>query len=350
MSAQALRSLRAAITSRTFEPAYYLHGDDDFRKDAAIRELTAAALDAATRDFNYDMLRGSELSPEQLESALNTPPMMADRRVVIVRDVSVIRKDARQVLDRYLQRPAPDVLLVLVAPAGAKPDKGLERAAAAAEFAPLQGSDLTEWIAQHARVVLGARITPEASTHLQKVVGSEAAQLAAELDKLASYVQGGVIDVDAVGDVVGARHGETLGDFLDRIAERDAPAALAMVEHVLGLPKSGLVPIIMALSVQTMALGWARAARDRGLPAQRLEGEFFTLLKETGAFPMRPWGEAAKSWARNHARWDARSIELGLDVLLAADHAAKDTRISSDAQLLASIVCALCASTRRAAA
>jgi DNA polymerase-3 subunit delta len=123
-----------------------------------------------------------------------------------------------------------------------------------------------------------------------------------------------------------------------------------MVEHILGLPKSGVVPIIMALAVQTMALGWARAARDRGLPAHRLEGEFFTLLKETGAYPMRPWGEATKSWARNHPRWDARSVERGLEVLLAADHAAKDTRISSDAQLLASIVCALCAPTRRAAA
>src|SRR5215216_647227 len=116
MGAQALRSLRAAITSRRFEPAYYLFGDDDFRKDAAIRELTAVALDAAARDFNYDMLRGSELTSEQLESTLNTPPMMATRRVVILRDVPSLKKDARQVLDRYLERPAHDVVLVLVAP------------------------------------------------------------------------------------------------------------------------------------------------------------------------------------------------------------------------------------------
>jgi DNA polymerase-3 subunit delta len=350
MSAQALRSLRAAITSRTFEPAYYLYGDDDFRKDAAIRELTAAAVDASTRDFNYDMLRGAELTPEQLESALNTPPMMATRRAIVIRDVPSLKRDARQVLDRYLEHPARDVVLVLVAPAGARADATLDRLTVGANFAPLTANDLTDWITQYTRVALGASITPEANRLLQEVVGSDAAQLAAELDKLASYTQGRAIDDSAVSDVVGVRNGETLGDFLDRIAERDAPAALAMVEHILGLPKSGLVPVIMALAVQTMALGWARAARDRGLPPQRLESEFFTLLKETGAFPMRPWGEAAKCWARNHPRWDARSVEHGLEVLLAADHAAKDTRISSEEQLLASIVCSLCTPMRRAAA
>ena len=54
--------------------------------------------------------------------------------------------------------------------------------------------------------------------------------------------------------------------------------------------------------------------------------------------------------ARNHARWDAASVERGLEVLLATDRAAKDTRVSSEEQLLSSIVCALCAPTRHAAA
>lgn len=350
MSVQALRSLRAAIRRRTFEPAYYLHGDDDYRKDAAIRELTNAAVDAATRDFNYDMLRGGDVTPDQLESALNTPPMMAMRRLVVLRDLPSLKKDARHVLDRYLERPAPDLVLVLIAPAGAKADKGIERNVAAVEFAQLTENDLTEWITQHTRVVLSATITAEAMELLQQAVGSDTAQLAAELDKLASYVGDRAIDGDAVRDVVGVRKGESLGDFLDCVAERDAPAALALVEHIIGLPKSGLVPVIMALAVQTMALGWARAARDRGLAAQRLESELFALLKETGAYPMRPWGEAVRCWARNHAKWDARSVAQGLDVLLTADRAAKDTRISSEEQLLASVVCALCAPPRRAAA
>jgi DNA polymerase-3 subunit delta len=64
---------------------------------------------------------------------------------------------------------------------------------------------------------------------------------------------------------------------------------------------------------------------------------------------MRPWGDATKCWAANIARWDAASVERGLAALLAADRAVKDTRISSEEQLLASLVLTLCTPQRAAA-
>lgn len=350
MSAQALRELRKAIHNRQFEPAYYFQGDDDYRKEEAARELIAAAVDPATRDFNFDLLRGADVSAEAIESAVNTPPMMAARRVVVLRDVNALKKDTRAVLDRYLAKPSRDTVLLLISPAGVKGDKELERGTVSLTFAALSDRDAVEWVTAHAREAHGVAMTEGAAALLREHVGPDAAQLASEVDKLVSFTQGATIDEGAVREVVGVRQGESLGDFLDRVAERDAGGALALIEHVLMLPKSGLVPIIMALTVQTMAMGWGRHARDRGLPAQRMEAEFFGLLKETGAYPMRPWGEAAKCWARNVSRWDVASIDRALDALLAADRAAKDTRLSSDEQMLASLVCTLCVSARRSAA
>ena len=48
---------------------FYLHGDDLFRKEEAVRALVAAHLDPATGDFNYDLVRGSEVDVETLASA-----------------------------------------------------------------------------------------------------------------------------------------------------------------------------------------------------------------------------------------------------------------------------------------
>lgn len=350
MSAYTLRDLRKAIVKQEFEPAYYFHGDDEHRKDAAVREMTNSAVEAATRDFNYDLLRGSEVSADQLEAALNTPPMMATRRLVVLRDVTALKKDTRAVLDRYLTHTASDTVLLLIAPAGAKADKDLERSTTAVAFAALSDKEVGEWIVQHARDAHGVTLSKGAAALLHDAVGSDAGQLASELDKLASFSTGTLIDEDAVRAVVGIREGASTGDFFDRIAARDLEGALVLVDHVLTLPKSGLVPIIMALAVQTLALGWARQAHDRGVPAHRLESEFFSLLKETGAYPMRPWGEAAKSWSRHVAKWDARSVDDALAALLAADRSAKDTRLSSDEQSLASLVCSLCVPSRRAAA
>ncbi|MEJ2540090.1 MAG: hypothetical protein P8188_08990 [Gemmatimonadota bacterium] len=63
---------------------FYLHGADEFQKLQAVTALVNAHLDPATADFNLDRLRGRELDLEQLASILNTPPMMAEWRVVVV--------------------------------------------------------------------------------------------------------------------------------------------------------------------------------------------------------------------------------------------------------------------------
>jgi DNA polymerase III subunit delta len=333
------RAYRKSLQRGEFERVYYFHGDDDFLKEQSVRELVAAAVDPSTRDFNLDIRAAAELDAETLGSLLGTPPMMAERRVVVVRDVAALRKDARAALDRYLKEPASDVMLILVAPAGekAKVDKVLETRAATVEFAPLTGDRVPRWITHHVETVLGARITPEAAELLQQAAGDELAALAAELDKLASYAGGGTIDEAAVADVVGVRRGETLGDFLDRVAARDAAGALALLPHILAQPKTSAVSIVMALTTQMLAIGWG---------ITRSRADYFELLKSGKAFPMRPWGEAARAWSEAERHWDDDAIDAALDALLAADIALKETRLSSDTQLLTNLVLALCGAQR----
>jgi DNA polymerase III subunit delta len=333
------RAYRKSLQRGEFERVYYFHGDDDFLKEQSVRELVAAAVDPSTRDFNLDIRAAAELDAETLGSLLGTPPMMAERRVVVVRDVAALRKDARAALDRYLKDPAPDVMLVLVAPSGekAKIDKALEARAATVEFAPLTGDRVPRWITHHVETVLGAKITPEAAELLQQATGNELAALAAELDKLASYAGGGTIDEAAVADVVGVRRGETLGDFLDRVAARDAAGALVLLPHILAQPKTSAVSIVMALTTQMLAIGWG---------ITRSRADYFELLKSGKAFPMRPWGEAARAWSAAERHWDDDAIDAALDALLATDIALKETRLSSDTQLLTNLVLALCAAHR----
>ena len=338
-------ALKDAIQQRAFAPVYYLHGDDDFSKDAAVRQLVDAAVDPGVRDFNLEIRRGAELDGETVETLLNTLPMMADRRVVVIRDVGALKKEARQALDRYLARPAADTTAVLVAPAGSKVEKGIADRALTVEFRPLTGKAVPKWIVRYARTAFNVDISEGAVALLQSAVGDDLPQLASELDKLASYTSGGAIDEAAVSAVVGVRRGETLGDLLDRIAVRDAGAALALVPHVLTQPKTGAVPIVMALAVQMLAIAWGVARRREGVPAGRMFGEFMELLKSTGSFPMRPWGDACKAWAGALDRWTAEECDRALAALLAADSALKGvdgSRISSDEQILTSLVLALC--------
>jgi DNA polymerase-3 subunit delta len=341
MEAKDVRALRTAIERRTFEPAYYISGDDEYRKDALVRSLVDALVDAPMRDFNLDVFRGADVEPDRVESLLNTPPMMADRRAVVIRDSGSLKKDARATIERYLKRPSPDAVLVLVALAGTKEEKGFA-AANAVLVAPLDGPSMPTWLVDHARSVHGAALEETAAAHLLEAVGLDTAQLVGEVDKLVSYAQGRAITVRDVDDVVGRREGEDSSSLLDLVAARNVPAALALTGPVLSQPKVTAVSLIMALTVQTLAMRWGRAARDRGMPAHQLEREYFTLLKETGAFPMRPWGEAVKCWSKHLGKWPARDLEQAMRALQRADHAAKDSRVSSDEQLLSTLICAMC--------
>jgi DNA polymerase-3 subunit delta len=344
------RDLRKAIQQRAFERAYYFHGDDEFLKDEMIRQVIDAAVDPATRDFNLDLRRGGDIDGESLLSLLSTPPMMADRRLVVVRDVQALRKDARAALDRYLAGPTPDVVALLVAPAGAKLDAALSTQASPVAFEPLTGDRVPKWVVHHVDTVLHSTITLAAVDLLISVVGNDLPQLAAELDKLASYVNGGTINDEAVSAIVGVRRGETLGDLLDRVLVQDAPGALAVIDHVLAQPKVTAVSIVMALTTQMLGVAWACATRDRGFPAGGIERELFALLKETSPYTGRPWGEAVSAWSRAIPAWRQSELDAAIDALLAADYALKESRLSSDEQIIASLVLTLCGAPRRAAA
>lgn len=349
-AAGGLKAIRSAIEARSFAPAYYFFGDDDYLKDEMVKHLVAAAVDPATRDFNLEVRRASDLDGETLGSLLDTPPMMAERRAVIVRDVGALRKNARGMLDRYLESPAPDVLLVLVAPAGAKVDRTLLVKTTAVEFEPLSGARIPKWITHYAASELEMKITPDAATLLQDAVGIDLAQLKVELDKLASFAADGVIDEVAVSAIVGVRRGETLGTFLDAVGRRDVHRALALVPGILQQPKTSAVTVVMALATQTLALAWGQARRARGIPAGRLSAELMALLREGSAYPGRSWTEAVESWVAAVDHWTPQQLDHALEALLQADVALKESRLSSDEQQLANLVLELCADRQQRAA
>jgi DNA polymerase III subunit delta len=348
-SAAAKQILRAATGSGEFHPVYYFHGDDDFLKEEALRQLIDAAVDSSTRDFNLESRRAQDLDAGVLGSLLGTPPMMAERRAVVIRDVTGLRKDARKTLDRYLDNPASDMLLALVSPGGTKADKALQARATSMQYDPLRGDHLAKWIPHHAQR-LGVTITPAAAGLLQSAVGSELPALAIELEKLASFAADGRIGEAEVEAVVGIRRDETTGALLDAVAHRDAARALSLVAGVLQQPKTSAVQIVIAMTTQMLAIGWAQERRARRVPPAALSRELFEFLKGAGgAFTGRPWGEAVSCWVSAVGKWSPAEVDAALEHLLTADRSLKGSRISSDEQYLRNLVLALC-DTRTSAA
>ena len=335
------RALKTAIDTGSFDPVYVLCGDDDYTKEEALRQLLASAVDPAMRDFNVDVRRGSDIDAAGLRSVLEQLPMMAERRVAIIRDAQDLKKAPLGVLDAYLAKPSPDTVLVLVLPADEEPEKSWTARTTVVTFTPLTEEQVGKWISKHVQALHGT-ITPSAATLLSAHVGNDLSQLAGELDKLLSFTNGADIDDAAVQAVVGIRHGETLADLLDRVAVRDAAGALAMLPHVMAQPKTTGVSVVIALTAQAFALAWGSAAKAGGMNTGTLSREYYNLLKEGGAFVGRPWGEAIQHWLKVLPQWDAQRCDRALDLLLMTDRALKDTKASTEEQVVETLVLALC--------
>jgi DNA polymerase-3 subunit delta len=344
MSVAAQRALRQAIDSTRFDPVYYLHGDDEFRKSDAVTRIIDAALDPATRDFNFDTFRGADIDAGRLAASLTLFPVLASRRVVVVRDVNLLKKPARAELLRYLKKPAAETVLVLVAQAGEKADTEIDALGTAVGFPPLSADKLPGWIAGHARE-RGIMLSDGSAELIADAVDGDLIQAVGELDKLASFANGRAIQPSDVEAILGVRRGESLGDLLDAVAARNAARAASLVEPVLAQPKTSGVQVVMALATQTLAMGWGRASRSSGMPAQRLEQEYYNLMRGGGGYPGRPYGEAVKCWASNLPKWNARELARAIKLIGAADIALKDTRVSSDEAVITSLVLSLCATT-----
>src|SRR5213596_3614193 len=111
------------------ELVYLLHGDEDVLKDEAIRALVDRTV-GSSRDFNLDVRFAPDLTPESFHALVNTPPMLAERRAVVIRGVEQLGKrktKLREELIGYLAAPNPSTLLVLVAAAGEDADAELIR-------------------------------------------------------------------------------------------------------------------------------------------------------------------------------------------------------------------------------
>jgi len=321
------------------DPVYYLTGDDDTLKDELIAVLVDQAVDPSMRDFNFDVRSASDLGPESLHALVETPPMLAERRMVVVRGVDQWRKNAKvwQVLQAYVEHPSPSTVLVITSGPGAKPEVGIARHAAHVEVEPLRPDRLGRWVRNRAGRV-GVELDDEAAAHLVAAVGADLAQLGMEIDKLAAAATGSTVSAENVADLVGVRRGETADDWIAAVLERDVVRAVRTLGPVLAASGNSAVRLVGQLGTALLGVRLARAHLDAGRRRGELERLVMGNIKSARPFGIGPWSAAASLWSRAAERWAGAEVDAALRDTLAADRALKSTTIADETGILTDLM------------
>jgi DNA polymerase-3 subunit delta len=338
--------LLRALGRGVLAPVYYLFGPEEILKEEASRAIVERALEPHERDFNLDQRSAQRLDPEELHALVNSLPMLASRRVVVVRDIEIWKKKTgpREVLNRYLGNPSNDTVLVLIEGAppedkqkGWEPDDGIAGRAYAVSFDPLSPDRVIRWLGYHGKR-LGITFAEGAAEHLAAATGYELGLLRAELEKLGSLADLGPITRDQIAELVGVRHGETLEDWVEAVLGDDTPRGVILGRRVLGQAGMSGVKMVAALGTALVGVRLARAHYDRGHSGSALERILFDRLRQVRPFGIGDWKIVTRNWSRWADAWPAARLRAALRATLEADMALKGTRVSDDTGVVTDLV------------
>jgi len=344
MAAQTYGASGKLLAQGPIAHCYYFFGPVDILKDEAVAGLLDRILDPGLRDFNLDQRSAGSLQADDVEALCTTLPMMADRRVVVVRDVEAWKRKTRgkKAVLQYLEKPIPETVLVLVQGAGAeakddKPDADLAKLAYTIDFTGLTAEEAGRWVAREA-AALGITFAPGAERHLLKTVGTDLGALRSELQKLYGLAAEGPVTRESLGDLIGVRYGETPLDWRNAVMAGDTANALRLVPVVLSQTGVSAVRLAQVLGVVLVATTAARAHYDRKVRGRALNTTMWSVVKSARPAGLGQWGEDIDLICQWAERWTQPRLRAALKAALDADRSSKSTTITDETGIIQELV------------
>jgi DNA polymerase-3 subunit delta len=314
------QAVRRQIAAGHADPLYLIVGDDDAEMAKLATDLSSLVEDEL-RAFNLERMYAGDKSarPAAIVESARTPPMMGDRRVIVVLRAEKLLKPRRRgkvveeegedednggagpdadLLDAYVKRPEPTTTLVFVAADVDKSRKlyrSLQKAATIVECWGLRGSKdakvdlrqvakVAEQIVKQAVAGAGLQIDPVAARLVAERAGADIATLRGDVDRLLLYAAGKkTIELKDVHEVVSAETSHDDWAVTNAIQRGDRAEALRQL--ALAIEAGGVSYQILG------QLGWFVRERLPGVDPRRLPAAVDALfrtdveLKSSGGDP-----------------------------------------------------------------
>jgi len=220
-------------------PAVLVRGDDPALVGQMVSAVLAETLQgrdpaAAVEEHGAG---GLDIDVDRVVDALTTPPFLADRRVVVVRDAGrlVAAEGAR--LAAWLDAPVEGVVLVLAAGGGTVPAAlagAVQKKGRVKDSDPGRGRARTQWIGEQLR---GApvRLDSRAAATLGDHLGQDLGRLRSLVDSLAAaYGEGAAVDEERLAPFLGEAGPVASWELTDAVDAGDAARAVEALARLLG--------------------------------------------------------------------------------------------------------------------
>ncbi len=333
-------SVFARALSKGQAPVYLIHGDEGLIGREAVAWLKTHVLAEGIEDFNLDRFDARERpDPERVAQAARTLPMMAPRRLVLVRNAEALfslGKKGAEPLIGWITAPDPTACLVLHAHGKMKRStalyKAVEKGGVVFEATAPRDRELAGWLAGRVKA-RGRQMHPDAAALLAEAIGRDLSALDAAVERLCLFVEGDApIEASHVEQTVAHTRARTVWELVDAVAERDAARALARAHALLdqGERALGLLSLVVRQFRQLLI---GRGALSNGASQQEAAAAAGVPSFRVGAF------------VRQVERYRGRELLDALDRLAETDRALKGSKMP-EALVFEGLILDLCAPRR----
>lgn len=312
------KSLLVHLKKSKLHACYLLHGEDSYLMRESLREIKTASGVLSCEDFNYDVFYAKEDSVNQVEQALLQHPVMAERRLVEIRQGQHLAdKDWEVLLQAFTKNQGanPNVLVIECDKID-KRKKNIKQFlnyAAAVELKKPYDSEIPQWIL---RLASKHQLTlqQDAVELLQKRIGSDLSDLDRELAKLKTHFLsfGGPLNAGLLQPVVPKLRQQNVFELAEAIGCRDFYRASENLNSLLNLGESPVMLVSM-LARHFRILLKLNLGLNKGLMG--------TVLAQSVGVP--PF--FLKDYLKQSKLWKQWELLQGLELLAETDRAIKSS-------------------------
>lgn len=306
------------LESGNLKPLYCLYGEEPYLIQQSLERFKYAVLNEGAIDFNFDLFYAADADVTTVKDAVETLPMMAQRRLVILKEAQELSDREWSELESVFSSPVETTVFVISASRLDKRKKSVKmllEAGDAVEFKKPYENQIPQWVKYIAQS-LSLKISDDAIHLLHKLVGNHLVEIEGELKKLGEFASDRRIEVQDVAQVVSRSREENVFDFTRAIGENDRVKALEHLVHLMdqGQSEVGIVSLL-ARHVRILLLV------NKGVEAG-LSGAKLAHYAQVPPYFLESYLEQGRAW-------NARKLEQTLVVLSETDRALKSSPLSS---------------------
>lgn len=267
-----MQEIRQDIKNNEYKRVYLLFGEEVFLVNSYKKQLKAAITGDDT--MNYTLLEGKDVTPQDIMLAADTMPFFADRRLVMVEDSGLFKKESNELAEYIPEIPDTSTVVFVESQVDKRNRlyKKVKETGHVAEFARQSENELKKWIIRYLGNS-GKKITGQALQLFMDMTGDDMENIIHELDKLESYIgDKSEIYPEDVDNICTRQTVSRIFDMIGAVSAGNQDEALKLYYDLLANREPSM-KILRLISNQFNQLLIAQDLRSRGCDRNEIAGK-----------------------------------------------------------------------------